>query len=358
MTTPNLSFVELALNQTNPENVINDGYIKLDTLIQLVVINMTTSTPPGTPTNGDRYVPLATATGAWAGKEDDIAYYYNGWYFISPDIGWTLYDQNTNAFKTWTGSIWEFTRFEPEVLDTEFRVVKSTDATSKMDFDMSKVATATTTTFIMPNGDVEFAKTKLDATAAPTVDDDITLYYEPGSVWVDQTNNKGYLCVDNTDGAAIWREMAGATGTGDVNGPASSTDNTLPRFDGIAGKTIQESGVIVGDNDELYGHYGKIEEKTAAYTLTGADSGKIITVNSASPITITLPQTSTESINTGFQCILIRRGAGTVTVAIEGSDTLESANSYVSIANQYSSASVIKINAGSPNTWALFGDLG
>lgn len=356
MTTPNLSLVELAANQNNPENVINDGYITIDTLLQLAVINITDTAPPGTPVNGDRYIPVATATGAWAGKENDIAYYYNGWYFFTPEIGWTLYDQDDGRFKTWSGSVWADTKMEPEVLDTEFRVVKSTDATSKMDFDMSKVATATTTTFIMPNGDVEFAKTKLDATTAPTINDDVDLFYEPGSVWVDTTGNKAYMCVDNTDGAAVWREMAGATGTGDVVGPASGTDNAIIRYDGTGGKTIQDSSVLISDNDELYGHFAKIDAKTTAYTLTAADSGKLIVCNSGTAFNITIPQTSTETIAIGVQWAILNRGAGAITIVAEGSDTIESKSSNVNI-GQYSAATIVKVVAGSPNTYALFGDL-
>ncbi|MCB9894503.1 MAG: hypothetical protein H6839_08640 [Planctomycetes bacterium] len=45
----------------------------------------------------------------------------------------------------------------------------------------------------------------------------------------------------------------GVTGTGDVDGPVSSTDNALARFNGTGGKTIQNSGVIVDDSDDITG---------------------------------------------------------------------------------------------------------
>lgn len=37
------------------------------------------------------------------------------------------------------------------------------------------------------------------------------------------------------------------TGTGDVTGPASSTDNAITRFDGISGKLVQNSAITVSD---------------------------------------------------------------------------------------------------------------
>jgi hypothetical protein len=48
-------------------------------------------------------------------------------------------------------------------------------------------------------------------TAAPTVNDDITLNYEVGDEWIDETNNKSYKCLDATDGAAVWIELGGST---------------------------------------------------------------------------------------------------------------------------------------------------
>lgn len=43
----------------------------------------------------------------------------------------------------------------------------------------------------------------------------------------------------------------GADGDGDVNGPASSTDNGIARYDGTTGKVIQNSGVIIDDNGRV-----------------------------------------------------------------------------------------------------------
>jgi hypothetical protein len=42
-------------------------------------------------------------------------------------------------------------------------------------------------------------------------------------------------------------------GTGDVVGPASSTDNAAVRFDGTSGVAIQNSGVIISDTDDITG---------------------------------------------------------------------------------------------------------
>lgn len=46
-----------------------------------------------------------------------------------------------------------------------------------------------------------------DATEAPGVGDDSADGYAPGSRWVDVTNDKAYVCLDATVGAAVWVEV-------------------------------------------------------------------------------------------------------------------------------------------------------
>jgi hypothetical protein len=51
-------------------------------------------------------------------------------------------------------------------------------------------------------------KHNFTATVAPTANDDIDLNYEVGSWWFDVTNDVISGCVDSSDGAAVWNEMA------------------------------------------------------------------------------------------------------------------------------------------------------
>lgn len=54
---------------------------------------------------------------------------------------------------------------------------------------------------------------KINATTAPTVNDDAGDGYSVGSIWTDTTNDKSYICSDSTVGAAVWQQFSG-TGSG------------------------------------------------------------------------------------------------------------------------------------------------
>ncbi len=65
------------------------------------------ATPPGGPSTGDRYLVIATASGAWSGKEKDIAE-YNGssWDFTTPTKGTHVYDEDSGNALIYNGTAW------------------------------------------------------------------------------------------------------------------------------------------------------------------------------------------------------------------------------------------------------------
>jgi len=87
---------------------------------------------------------------------------------------------------------------------------------------------------------------KLDATQAPTVDNDVTEGYSVGSWWFDVTNDKAYTCLDATEGAAVWQEV----GAGEVSADANLTDDMILRGKGGA-KGIQTSLVKITDAGDV-----------------------------------------------------------------------------------------------------------
>jgi hypothetical protein len=354
--TVNTNLDILESNQFGAEIIYNNNLETLDIIVQLNVISNQLNTPPGA-VDGDVYIVDATATGDWLGKENYIAYYYNGWKFIAPKIGWRCFNNYNNDFLYWNGSVWGPLSVSSIFNANSLEVYKNTDITSKLKFNVDNIPASSTVDLIIPNSDYTLAKQNLIATAAPTSSDDSGDGYSIGSIWVNVNTDKAYMCVDSTLGSSVWKEVAAATGAGDVLGPATSNTNEIVRWADATGDNIKGSSVYITNDKELYPYHKVVDEKVIAYTLTGNDSGKIIIINSSSNLNVTLPQTSTESIAKGFHCRVIRRGTGTVTFVIQGTDTIESKSSYVSISTRYGEAVVSKIVNGSPNTWHLSGDL-
>jgi hypothetical protein len=61
---------------------------------------------------------------------------------------------------------------------------------------------------------LEWQLNNLAASAAPTVNEDSGDGYSVGSIWIDTTNDKAYVCLDASVGAAVWTETTAGGGTG------------------------------------------------------------------------------------------------------------------------------------------------
>ena len=96
--TPNINFPYIVSSQAQKEITHNTALNEIDFLIQPIIVNSSTTSPPAAPANGKSYIISSTAAGAWAGYEGYLAAYYNGWIFKKPAIGWTVWNAHTNKF--------------------------------------------------------------------------------------------------------------------------------------------------------------------------------------------------------------------------------------------------------------------
>jgi hypothetical protein len=109
MPTPHLGLPLIAESQAGKADTHNLALAIADALIQLVVINETTTAPPGSPSDGDCYIIGATHTGDWAAyAQHDVAIYISGtgWINRTPSEGWLAFNQTTNVFRYFTGAAW------------------------------------------------------------------------------------------------------------------------------------------------------------------------------------------------------------------------------------------------------------
>lgn len=92
-TTSRLALPYLLAEQAQKHVTHNEALRLLDGLVHLSVENRTTSTPPGSPSEGDCYIVAAGGSGAWASWDGDVAMYSGGsWYRLSTFNGMRAWD--------------------------------------------------------------------------------------------------------------------------------------------------------------------------------------------------------------------------------------------------------------------------
>lgn len=87
--TPNLQLPYIAPSQAQKHVTHNEAIRALDALVQLCIVSRTLKEPPAGPRDGNRYCIASGASGAWAGKDGQIAAWQDGaWAFFQPSEGW------------------------------------------------------------------------------------------------------------------------------------------------------------------------------------------------------------------------------------------------------------------------------
>jgi hypothetical protein len=128
---------------------------------------------------------------------------------------------------------------------------------------------------------------------------------------------------------------------------ASVANGEYAKFtaNGLESKSIAE---VQSDLDVLTKTVEINAQTGTSYSLQTSDNGKLVTLNNASAITLTVPA----SLGAGFNCQILQLGAGQVTISASGT-TVHNASSHTKLTGQYSSASLVAYDA---NTFLFQGD--
>ncbi len=86
----------------------NEALRHLDLVVQLVVTDRDRGTPPADPAGGARHIVGAGASGAWAGREGEIALWSaaEGWLFTPPLTGWRAWVAAEETLAVYDGTGW------------------------------------------------------------------------------------------------------------------------------------------------------------------------------------------------------------------------------------------------------------
>ena len=143
---------------------------------------------------------------------------------------------------------------------------------------------------------------------------------------------------EGTDILAIVDDVSGTATTKKVSvtnlmGQASASNLSSYDFDGNAISNFDAS----------------INDQTGTtYTLVAGDNGKVVVLDNASAVTVTVPS----GLGAGFNCSFVQKGAGQVSFSAS-STTINNRQSHTKINAQYGVASIV---AYATDTFVLAGD--
>ncbi|PIE06458.1 MAG: hypothetical protein CSA74_12425 [Rhodobacterales bacterium] len=106
-TTTNLLLPYILAAQAQKHVTHNEALKLLDGLVQLSVLDRDLTAPPGSPTDGDRYIVASGATGDWAGWDLNVAVWTDGaWLRLPPRTGWRAWIEDEAVLLVYDGSGW------------------------------------------------------------------------------------------------------------------------------------------------------------------------------------------------------------------------------------------------------------
>jgi len=250
--TNNLKIDLVAQSQSQKEVTINEAVVRLEAVQNRGVVDKDLATPPGAPAEGAAYIVAATATGAWTGKETNIAYYNNGWRFIAANEGLLVWVNDEDKVYVFNGTAWVNYSDNLQNLaklginaaaDTTNKLSVSSDAVlfshngTDMRTKLNKNASGNTASFLFQDGFSGRAEFGLIG------NDDFTLKVSPdGSVW-----NNAFV-VDKTTGKIA---IGGGTPVAKILSSTASLDFPNILANTSSDLTIAVTGATTGSSVEL-----------------------------------------------------------------------------------------------------------
>ena len=93
--------------QAQKELFHNEALLRIDAVLHAAVETGPVAEPPANPETGECWLVAAGATGAWTGKDDQLAIWSaGGWRFVAPAEGMIVWNKAATLPLRWSGTAW------------------------------------------------------------------------------------------------------------------------------------------------------------------------------------------------------------------------------------------------------------
>jgi len=157
------------------------------------------------------------------------------------------------------------------------------------------------------------------------------------------------LDADDIDDASTTNKFVTAadiTNLGNLSGTNTGDQDLSSYLQSVSAGDLTDGNF---DGTAIEGFDASINDQTGTtYTLVSGDNGKVVVLNNASAVTVTVPS----GLGAGFNCSFVQKGAGQVSFSASGT-TINNRQSHTKINAQYGVASLVAYVA---DTFVLAGD--
>ena len=149
--------------------------------------------------------------------------------------------------------------------------------------------------------------------------------------------------------AYIWN----GTSFDQIGNQAVASLNNYALLSPVVGQTITNTTLTSPVVNSPVTSISYNQQTGTSYTLALSDRDKIVELNNASAITLTVPPAGTTDFPVGSSITIVQTGAGQVTVTPGGGMVTINGNPGLKLSGQWAAAVLVK---RSTNTWLLMGN--
>jgi len=152
--------------------------------------------------------------------------------------------------------------------------------------------------------------------------------------------------IDDTSTSHKFVTASDITNLGNLSGTNTGDQDLSSYLQSVSAGDLTDGNF---DGTAIEGFDASLNDQTGTtYTLVSGDNGKVVVLDNAFAVTVTVPS----GLGAGFNCSFVQKGAGQVSFSASGT-TINNRQSHTKINGQYGVASIVAYAA---DTFVLAGD--